>query len=54
MELNEFLVKAKVEIYASNGEGVEVTLEDSSKEQTYQEGVNLAAWQPSSSEIDEQ
>ncbi|MBX4201003.1 XRE family transcriptional regulator [Candidatus Parcubacteria bacterium] len=38
MELNEFLVKAKKNTYASNGEGGENKLEDGSKELTFEEG----------------
>lgn len=36
--LEEFLVKAKVNTYASSGEGGERILEDGSKELTYEEG----------------
>jgi hypothetical protein len=39
MELNEFLVKAKRNTYASNGEGGENKLEDGSKELTFAEGA---------------
>ncbi len=38
MELNEFLVKAKVNTYATSGEGGERILEDGSKELVYEEG----------------
>jgi len=38
MKLNEFLVKAKVNTYASSGEGRERTLNDGTKELTYEEG----------------
>lgn len=38
MKLEEFLVKAKVNAYASAGEGGEALLPDGSKELTYQEG----------------
>lgn len=36
MELNDFLVKAKINTYASNGENREKKLEDGSKELTYE------------------
>jgi len=39
MELNEFLVKAKINTYASNGEGGENLLPDSAKELIYNEGI---------------
>jgi len=38
MELNEFLVKAKINTYASNGENKERKLEDGSKELVYEDG----------------
>ena len=38
MKLNKFLVKAKKNTYASNGEGGEKKLEDGTKELTYIEG----------------
>ena len=38
MELNDFLVKAKKNTYASNGEGGEKKLEDGTKELVYEEG----------------
>lgn len=38
MELEQFLVKAKVSAYASGGEGGEEMLTDGSKELTFQEG----------------
>src|SRR3989344_6951445 len=37
MELNEFLVRAKINTYASSGEGREQNLKDSSKELIYEE-----------------
>ena len=39
MTLNEFLVKAKTNTYARNGEGEEKILEDGGKELVYAEGV---------------
>lgn len=38
MTLQEFLVRAKINTYASSGEGGERSLEDGSKELIYQEG----------------
>jgi hypothetical protein len=38
MELNKFLVKAKVNTYASVGESKEIILEDGAKELTYEDG----------------
>jgi len=38
MELNEFLVKAKINTYASSGEGGEKILEDGGKELNYETG----------------
>ena len=38
MKLEQFLVKAKINAYASEGEGGEETLADGSKELTFQEG----------------
>ena len=38
MELNEFLVKAKISTYASEGERGEAILDDSSKELIYEKG----------------
>lgn len=38
MKINEFLVKAKINTYASSGEGGERKLEDGSKELVYEEG----------------
>ena len=38
MKLNEFLVKAKIESYASGGEGGEKKLPDGTKELNYEEG----------------
>jgi len=38
MRLSEFLVKAKIATYASEGEASEIVLEDGAKELTFEDG----------------